>query len=60
MISHYGKPRAKPAPEPEKLVRVYRADDPYRNVILIPASEVVPCCAVGMPDYRLADDEAQL
>jgi hypothetical protein len=41
------------------LVRVYRADDPYRNVILIPASEVVPCCGVGMPDYRLADDGAQ-
>ena len=41
-----------------KLVRVYRADDPYRNVILIPASEVVPSRGVGMPDYRLADSPA--
>ena len=59
MISHYAKPRAKPAPEPEKLVRVYRADDPHRTVIFVPASEVVPSRAVGMPDYRLADDDAQ-
>lgn len=42
-----------------KLIRVYRADDPNRVVIFIPASEFVPCSAVGMPDYRLADDEAR-
>ena len=56
MISHYGKPRAKPAPEPERLVRVYRADDPSRTAIFVPASEFVPSRGVGMPDYRLADD----
>ena len=56
MISHYTKPYAKPMTAPEKLVRVYRAEDVYRNVVLIPASEFVPCCAVGMPDYRLADE----
>lgn len=56
MISHYAKPHAKPIPAPEKLVRVYRADDPSRTAIFVPASEVVPSRAVGMPDYRLADD----
>jgi hypothetical protein len=58
MISHYTKPAPKPAPQPVKLVRVYRADDPHRIVILVPASEVVPSRGVGMPDYRLADDDA--
>jgi len=42
-----------------KLVRVYRANDPNRVIIFIPASEFVPARGVGMPDYRLADDEAQ-
>ena len=37
------------------MVRVYRADDPSRTVILVPASEVVPPSAPGMPDYRMAD-----
>lgn len=55
MISHYAKPNAKPAPEPERLVRVYRAHDPSRTVIFVPASEFVPSRGVGMPDYVLVD-----
>jgi hypothetical protein len=55
MISHYTKPGPKPEREPEKLVRVYRADDPHRVAIFVPASEVVPSRGVGMPDYVLVD-----